>query len=198
MPERLESFAAGEYYHVFNRGALRQPLYHRSDLYHIFIDYAVRFANDYGVSIIALCLMPNHFHLIIRLDEGGDLSGFMCRLCHAFSMRSNRALDRKGTAFEGRFKAKRVTDDVYFRRLCMYVHANPVKGGLVEHPMQWQYSSYSSTVRTNGSSPYDVRPIIDEFGSQAAFETELIDYCQRHQSEKHQGLVRSLGEMGLL
>ena len=197
MPERQQQFVAGEYYHVYNRGAIRQALFHRPDAYYSFLTYMTRYAEKYKVTIVAVCLMPNHFHLLIRVEEGGDVSAFMCRLCHAYSRRLNKMLDRSGTAFQGRFNAKWVEDDAYFHQLCLYILANPVKAGLVEHPLHWQFSSFAETVAKTTNPMYNVEPIINAFGSRSAFEQEVVRYCER-QTTKSESLSRSLGEMGLL
>jgi putative transposase len=54
----------------------------------------------------------------------------------------NKRYDHSGTLFEGRYKAKHVDSDCYLRHLCRYIHANPVKDGLVEHLEEWPYSNY--------------------------------------------------------
>ena len=197
MPHRTITFVEGEYYHVFNRGAFKQAIFYRHDAYIAFQQYLLRYASVFGIEIVAFCLMPNHFHLLIRVGAEGDVSEFMKRVCQTFSKRMNNIHKRSGTSFQGRFKAKHVEDTSYFQQVCMYIHANPVKSGLVEHPLHWEYSSFRETVDTKCQTQFSPGAIISVFGSPTAYEQEVVQYCSRL-AVRHKGLTASLGEMGLL
>lgn len=79
------------------------------------------------VDIGAYCLMPNHFHLLIREKIEGGLSLFMKKLLTSYSMYFNLKHHRTGALFEGRFKATHVAEDDYLNYLFAYIHLNPVK-----------------------------------------------------------------------
>lgn len=79
------------------------------------------------VDIGAYCLMPNHFHLLIREKTEGGITKFMSKLSTAYSMYFNNKHDRTGGLFEGRFKATHVDTDEYLKYLFSYIHLNPVK-----------------------------------------------------------------------
>ncbi len=79
------------------------------------------------VDIVAYCLMPNHFHLLVREKAEGGISIFMKKISTAYSMYFNSKNDRSGALFEGRFKAKHINNDEYLRYLISYIHLNPVK-----------------------------------------------------------------------
>jgi len=79
------------------------------------------------VAIGAYCLMPNHFHILIRQIQPNGISRFMQKLLTAYSMYFNTKYERSGTLFEGRFKSKRAIHDNYLRYLFAYIHLNPVK-----------------------------------------------------------------------
>lgn len=79
------------------------------------------------VDIASYCLMPNHVHLMIREIDYGGISTFMQRLGTAYAMYFNKKYARTGALFEGKFKAKHVDSDAYFRRLFNYIHANPAE-----------------------------------------------------------------------
>lgn len=82
---------------------------------------------DTLVDILAYCLMPNHFHLLIRGKEDGGTSLFMQKLLTAYSMYFNTKYARTGTLFEGKFKAKHADSDEYLKYLFAYIHLNPIK-----------------------------------------------------------------------
>ena len=79
------------------------------------------------VDICSYCLMPNHFHLLIKELEEGGISKFIQKLTTAYTMYFNRKNDRTGSLFQGKFKATHVDDDPYLSYLISYIHLNPVK-----------------------------------------------------------------------
>jgi len=93
-----------------------------------------------SAEIIAWCLMNNHFHLAIKIDQI-PLSSIMHRMMGGHAGRFNGRHDRKGHLFQGRHKANLCTDDLYLRRLIRYIHMNPVRAGLVATPEDWPWSS---------------------------------------------------------
>ena len=96
----------------------------------------------YLVNIIAFCLMPTHIHLILqqRIDHG--ITDFMRRTLNSYSHYFNLKYDRRGPLWEGRFKNKPIGDDAYMLTATLYIHANPIKAGLVKNARAWPYSSY--------------------------------------------------------
>lgn len=108
------------------------------------------------LALVAYCLMPNHFHLLIQLkqpesefkDADGrmrsfqTISEFMRRLCITYCQKFNFRHDRQGILFQGRYKIKIVPDDVYAVQVNRYIHINPVDAGLVKSPEDWLWSDY--------------------------------------------------------
>jgi putative transposase len=91
----------------------------------------------------AYCLMPNHFHFVLRPFEDGDLSKFMWRFTTAHSKWWQRCHGSEGTGhvYQGRFKAIPVSIDEHFFRVCRYVERNPLRAGLVSRAEEWPWSS---------------------------------------------------------
>ncbi len=79
------------------------------------------------VDIGAYCLMPNHFHLLIKEKQENGISIFMEKLSTGYSMYFNKKYDRTGKLFEGRFRAEHLDSDEYLKYIFMYIHLNPVK-----------------------------------------------------------------------
>ena len=79
------------------------------------------------VEICAFCLMPNHFHFILREKEEGGISKFMQKIMTAYTMYFNKKHNRSGALFQGKFKATLANTDNYLKYLISYVHLNPVK-----------------------------------------------------------------------
>lgn len=98
-----------------------------------------------AVGIIGYCLMPNHYHLLVRL-QADDLSKPMQQLGLSYTKAINRRHGRAGSLFQGPFKAAHVDLDEYLLHLSRYIHLNPVAAGLAKRPEDWEFSSYREYV----------------------------------------------------
>lgn len=146
--ERKFRFAQGEYYHIYNRGNNKSKIFLSADadqkrfqklLYVCNGQNPVVYKTIQGrplgkiergetlVDIGAYCLMPNHFHILIREKTEGGIAKFMGKLATGYSMYFNKKNTRTGALFEGKFKAKYVDSDEYLKYLFAYIHLNPVK-----------------------------------------------------------------------
>lgn len=142
MPYRGDVFTQGQYYHLYNRGAGKGKIFANERNYLYLLRLVKEYAPKYGVAVIAYCLMPNHYHFLLRQDGEILLSKFMQVLFNAYVQALNLQQGRTGTLFEGRFKHKCVDKWEYLMALCRYIHRNPVKAGLVARPEDWAYSNY--------------------------------------------------------
>ncbi|HLP29516.1 MAG TPA: transposase [Candidatus Didemnitutus sp.] len=197
MPARTTVPHEGEFYHVYNRGALRMTLFFTPNMYDLFLRLLAVFAERCHISIVAICLMPNHFHLLIRVDEGGTVDQFMQRLCSGYSRRVNQFLTRSGTMFEGRYKIKHVKNDNYFKALCRYIHLNPVKAALVEHPSAWEYSNYNECLGYRNMINGEHTFVGDMFGGQKNYGAFVHEGMSRN-SIDNADLAADLAEMRAL
>ncbi len=144
------ALAPEEYYHIYNRGVDKRNIFENQNDYHRFLALlhtsnmkgVARFPKEFTqnpdiqflipkkdplIDICSYCLMPNHFHLIVRVREDGQLSLFMQKLTTAYTMYFNKRNERSGALFQGTFKAKHVDTDEYLKYLIAYIHLNPVK-----------------------------------------------------------------------
>jgi REP element-mobilizing transposase RayT len=142
MPRRGNVFAKECYYHIYNRGVERGQLFFGSDNYEYCLRLVKRYIIRYGVTVIAYCLMPNHYHFLLYQKTEQALSKFIGVLFNTYVQAVNRQQGRSGTLFEGRFRHVQVDRDEYVMHLCRYIHLNPVKAGLVPGPGDWLYSNY--------------------------------------------------------
>ena len=157
MPRRTTPFLPGHFYHIYNRGNNRQVIFFEPDNYRYFLRGVHRYLTPV-LDILAYCLMPTHYHLLVRVkakssevSETSELSvaaastavsRAMQRLSISYTKAINKRFGRVGSLFQGAFQAKAVTTDAHLRHLCVYIHANPAKHGLVADPADWPYSNY--------------------------------------------------------
>ncbi|MFA5744783.1 MAG: transposase [Candidatus Paceibacterota bacterium] len=143
------NIAPDEFYHIYNRGIEKRKVFLLRSDYERFtallylanqtepadLKYQGRsiaeITNDRSgeplVEIIAYCLMPNHFHLLLREKIEGNIARFMQKLTTGYTMYFNKRNERNGALFQGTYKASHVHDDRYFRYVISYIHLNPVK-----------------------------------------------------------------------
>lgn len=150
MAMRKTSFAIGEWYHCYNRGVDKRITYEDGRDYRRFLEQ-MYLANsetplrrdDIGtqnfekilqiprsellVSIGAFCLMPNHFHLVLKEIVENGITAFMQKLGTAYAMYFNGRYTRTGNLFIKPFRSRHVDDDDYLQHLVNYVHCNPAE-----------------------------------------------------------------------
>lgn len=143
MPRIGRRAPGGGIYHVLNRGNGRCRLFHKAADYAAFIKLLVEVQKAVPVRILAWCLMPNHWHLVLSPPEDGQLSRFMLRLTTAHVRRRYAHIhDRSGGhLYQGRFKSFPVQDDLHFLTLCRYVESNALRANLVSRAERWPWSS---------------------------------------------------------
>ncbi len=153
MPTRILKFESGSYYHVYNRGCNRAPIFSERDNYLYFMSRIREYLLPRTASVVAYCLMPNHYHLLLLLHES-DLSASMHKLSVSYSKSFNRSQNRVGPLFQGPFRAIAIDCDEYLLHLTRYLHLNPVSAGLVSQPEEWEFSSYREYIGIrNGTLP---------------------------------------------
>jgi REP element-mobilizing transposase RayT len=125
------------------------------------------------VIIIAYCLMPNHFHLLLRpcLD---DLSHRMQLFGISYTKAINARYSRVGPLFQGKFQAVRVDTDEYLLHLSRYIHLNPVVAGLVKRPEEWEFSSYRDYLGLRRGTLPDPDSVLAHFPTPAAYQ-QFVD-----------------------
>lgn len=134
----------GYAYHVLNRGNGRMTIFEDEEDFAAFeriLEEAVdRFP---GVGVLAYCLMPNHWHLVLRTERDGQLSAFVgwVTLTHTQRWHAHRHTVGGGHVYQGRFKSFLVDTEGYLANVCRYVERNPVRAGLVKTAETWWWSS---------------------------------------------------------
>ena len=88
---------AGLSYHVYNRGCNREPIFRTPSDYSFLIHKAQTFLPDYELAVLACCLMPNHYHFLLRPGQDNALSAFIQRLFNSYTQHFNHVWERSGT-----------------------------------------------------------------------------------------------------
>ncbi|MBU2492315.1 MAG: transposase [Bacteroidetes bacterium] len=140
MPYRKPAYK-NHYYHVYNRGNNYEPIFYNQQNYHFFLRRLLLYFEN-KINLVAYCLMPNHYHLLLEILEDDFLQKAMQKFSTSYTKAINKEQNRVGHLFQGRYKSKLVPDNNYLLHLSRYIHLNPVKAGLVQNPQDWFFSSY--------------------------------------------------------
>lgn len=165
MPGRTTPLVTGEYYHIYNRGNDKRNIFsqprdysrfQKTFYYYQFLGPKPSFskftksdlnlfkpdANQRIVEVICYCLMPNHFHFLVRQLKESGISQFLSQLSNSYTKYFNTKYTRVGALFQGAFKAILVDTDEQLIHLSRYIHLNPVVSGLVRNIDLYRWSSY--------------------------------------------------------
>jgi len=164
------------YYHIFNRGCNKQPIFFNDDNYIYLLKKIKESYENCGINILAYCLMPNHYHFLIQQTTDKPVSDWLRKIFGGYTQAINKQQQRKGTLFEGRAKAILVNKEEYLIHLMRYIHNNPVKAGLVTHSHDWKYSNYSECAGIRTGSLYNKKFIIQNFNSTVEYKKYFEDY----------------------
>ncbi len=154
MPSRnrIKAYAPDSYYHIYNRGVEKRQIFLDDQDYAVFLSLLKRYLSgeDYKdhlgrvyedlsaeVELLAFCLMPNHFHLLLYQSTEQGMTRLLRRAMTSYSMYFNRKYKRVGTLFQDRFKASRITENEYLQHISRYMHLNP------KDYKTWEFSSLS-------------------------------------------------------
>jgi putative transposase len=141
MPRTARASEGGLCYHVLNRGNARAEVFHDPADYEAFLDAMAESNVRLPVRVLAYCLMPNHFHLVLWPVGDGDLSRWMHWLTTTHVRRYLARYHHSGHVWQGRFKAFPVQDDGHLLAVLRYVERNPLRAGLVSRAEDWPWSS---------------------------------------------------------
>ncbi len=178
MARTARASVGGLCYHVLNRGNGRASVFHEDPDYEAFVDLLLDARARLDMRILAYCLMPNHFHLVLWPIGDGDLSRWMQWLTTAHVRRHHRKYGSSGHVWQGRFKAFPIEQDDHLLTVLRYVERNALRAGLTKRAADWPWSSlrWRATRMPPGlvdSSPIDLPPDWLEFVNAPQATAEL-------------------------
>lgn len=208
-------------YHLFNRGVERRPIFFTPRDYERFVSLLEyyrfhRVAKSYShylalslsdraafrevleqkptaVDILAYCLMPNHFHILVKQNIDGGIHRFLSNVANAYAKYINTKRKRVGPLYQGPFKAVLVETDEQLIHLSRYIHLNPVVSNVITEKelADYQWSSFPDYVGNTQKPFVDTREILHRFKNNQAYQKFVYDhiaYAKELKKIKHLAL----------
>jgi putative transposase len=182
MPRKPRAIFPGACYHVINRGNNRGTVFHRGADYRHFLGLIEQAQDREALEIFGACLMPNHFHLLVRPGTADALGTWMHWLQMTHAHRHHLRFETSGRVWQGRYKAFPVQQDDHFLVVLRYIERNALRAGLVCHAHDWPWGSAAWRTRDGRWSsllsaspvalPVDWRAFVEE--PQTAAEVAAI------------------------
>lgn len=186
----------GSFYHIFNRGINRENIFFQKRNYFYFLQLLDTFRSDY-ISVIAYCLLPNHFHIVIKINEaikisseigipslkkdgipmqvitneveiGKYVSNQFRKLFITYTMAINKQENRTGSLFDKNFKRIEITENEYLLYAIFYTHYNPEKHGIAPNFRTYKFSSYQAII-SDSSTKINKNLVLNIFDGKADF-----------------------------
>jgi len=210
MPIRTTPLVNNYFYHVYNRGVEKRVTYlDKRDYIHFlrilnyyrYSDPKPSFSkttqeqikniqdNEKIVEIISYCLMPNHYHLLIKQLKDGGISEFMRKISDGHTKYFNTRHNRVGPLFQGTFKAVLIETDKQLIHISRYIHLNPLVSLLVKDLKTYTWSSYPDYVGTRDGKLVSKNEILGFFKDSSEYEKFVLDqagYAMDLERIKHQ------------
>lgn len=207
MPLRSQSLANGEIYHVFNRGVASMPIFINDRHYQRALEtvfyyqhknptlkysYFARLPQsakasillklnskrDNLVDIISYCLMPNHFHFLLKQVIDNGITSFMRIFSNSYTHYFNTKNKRIGPLLQGRFKAVRIESEEQLLHVSRYIHLNPYSSGLVKDLTKlpgYPYSSLNEYLAIGNANMCDKEIILNYFKNPSSYRDFIFD-----------------------
>ncbi|MFH0937034.1 MAG: transposase [Candidatus Daviesbacteria bacterium] len=210
MPYRFIPFVDGQYYHIYNRGSEKRSIFEARRDYQRFLK-TVKYYQIEGpkpkfshfpnltvnrldetkkiIEIVAYCLMPNHFHFLIKQSREGGITEFIRKVSNSYAKYYNTKYSRVGPLLQGTFKAVLIETDEQLLHVSRYIHLNPISSFLVKELNQYKWSSYeeyTTKSSTNLCSKEEILGFFKNLKDYQQFILDQIDYAQKIEIIKHQ------------
>ena len=143
MPRGRRFLEDGYAYHVLNRGNRKQVIFKKPGDYRAFLRILLEANARFAMPLCALCVMNNHFHLVVWPDSARSISAYMHWILSAHVQRYHLHYGIRGTGhlYQDRYKAFPIQDARHMYTVMRYVEANPLRAGLLINAEHWKWSS---------------------------------------------------------
>lgn len=209
MPYRTTPLVNDQVYHIFNRGVAKMPIFTDKRDYTRFLEsiYYYQFQgpkpqfsqlnrfkdfkfenNKKIVEVLCYCLMPNHYHFLVKQLQDNGISEFINKISNSYTKFFNTKHSRVGPLLQGQFKAVRIESDEQLVHVSRYIHLNPVAGFIAKDLKEYIWSSYLSYIGLYANKIVSQELVLSLFKEKQKYEQfvfDQVDYSQSLSLIKH-------------
>ncbi|MEK7669566.1 MAG: transposase [Patescibacteria group bacterium] len=205
-----KEFAKGETYHIYNRGVGKMNIFKDEEDFKVFLfrlkenlfpelmkrkglprsAYRRKALPPNSFDLIAYCLMPNHFHLLIKQNSDISISVLVLKLCGGYSKYFNKKYNRVGSLFQDKFKAVPIHKNEQLLWTSLYIHENPLKAEIVNDLSNYKWSSYLNYAGSQNNILCKKEIILGQLNSPKTY----LNYFKSLKSNK----IKIIGDQDLL
>lgn len=203
MPYRTTPLVNGEVYHIFNRGVAKLPIFRDRRDYNRFLEtlYYYQFQgpkpqfsqlkrfkdfnfekNKRIVELICYCLMPNHYHFLLKQLEEHGISEYINKVSNSYTKYFNTRHNRVGPLLQGQFKAIRIESEEQLIHVSRYIHLNPIVSFLVKDLRDHEWSSYRKYIGLGENKICNIDLVLSIFKTPQKYEQFVLDQVSYGQS----------------
>lgn len=207
MPSRKIPLVTDHYYHIFNRGVNKQPIFFSMKDYKRALEtlefysyspmplryskflqlnrdertqilFSLKKTGIKLISFICFCLMPNHFHFLLKQKVDGGITRFMSNFQNSFTRYSNTKYEMIGPLLQGEFKSVLAEDDSQLLHLSRYIHLNPYTSAIVKDVIElesYPWSSYAEYVKDTSMNFCDKEIVLSFFKNKDEYKNFVWD-----------------------
>ena len=155
MPTLTRAFVDHACYHITTRGNQKQTVFREEEDYKKYLGVLKKALRKHSICLYSYCLMQNHVHLLIEPESGRTISKFMQWINRGYTVYFNAKYGTVGHLWQGRFRSKPILKDGYLINCACYIEANPVRAGLVDDMIKYEWSSYAERCFSSGKGTID-------------------------------------------
>lgn len=185
-----KKFAPNSYFHIYNRGVNKQNIFYDKEDIKFFLwrfkenlfpsqiltpdgnhlgnahtPYVRKFLPEGAFDLVCYCLMPNHFHLLIKQNTELPVSKLVLKVCTSYSKFFNKRHERVGPLFQDSFKAVNIETGEYLKWLSAYIHNNPRTSGMIENLQDYPWSSYPDYIGIRNGTLCSKDIVLNQYSS---------------------------------
>jgi putative transposase len=198
MPAKntIRLFTENGIYHIYNRGINKTEIFLDDEDYKIFLYYLFIYAAPLEdvikrypqlsirirkknlseeIDILTYCLMPNHFHLMMKQSTKNGISKFMKQISNAYTRYFNQKYNRVGPLFQGRYKAAKIETDEQLIHVSRYIHLNPVIAGITSSIRNDRWTSFRNYLIHQEKGFVNTELVLSFFKSPKDYEVFVLD-----------------------
>ncbi|GGE24732.1 transposase [Psychroflexus planctonicus] len=171
---KYEPLTSDHFYHIYNCGNNKENIYIEERNYSYFLKLLKKYILPIGY-IWSYCLLKNHFHLLIKTKENlneKDNSQAFSNLFNAYTKAINKSYNRTGSLFRDRFSRIKIHDEVYLKKVIVYINANAVHHGFVDKVEDYKHCSYLALI-SNKQTLLERDEVIELFDDNENFKFVL-------------------------